>query len=529
MPTAYTSSVNQQVGATDERINYCRSPRGISAGSWGVWAGASGLVTITSNVADGPTSDLTTCASLAATLASGYTTFLAGTGDTSSSNLSVSSLYSTGAQPCTPGGKVAVSVWVKTGSVPSGSYLRAKMTFRDGNGTHLTSLYGSNVTPTASWQLITAVFTAPAGAEWGSCAVTWEALTASTPYAWKLTGWITSNDATAPTFFDALTPGARSGTLNGATVAYSPSPLTTAITTSIAKAAQHRSLTDTALRIQETVPPYLQGATDAHAVFIAAGNEIDRVDSAIEELLGTEGTPGELFPRHSVSLLGEWEAMLNIPTEPRKTTLERARTVTAVLQTLKSADSGTAWWSAMNTLIGANGWGYRVNGQTITLYLPYPKPLLAPPSGSTPTAAGTGSALSAGSYYYAVTAYDGYGETDPLTLTASALTVTAGQTVSLSWTAPTQGTPTGYYIYRGTSLTGMKRLVTTTSITGTTFQDTGYNNTGAIMPTASSTTPWMTTEVLRLARQLTPAHISIAQDYGSGFILGSSKLDYGVL
>jgi hypothetical protein len=60
------------------------------------------------------------------------------------------------------------------------------------------------------------------------------------------------------------------------------------------------------------------------------------------------------------------------------------------------------------------------------------------------------SALTAGTYYYYVTAENAYGETTP-SLEVSAA-VTAGQSITLSWiNGPNAETPFSYYIYRGTS------------------------------------------------------------------------------
>lgn len=133
-----------------------------------------------------------------------------------------------------------------------------------------------------------------------------------------------------------------------------------------------------------------------------------------------------------------------------------------------------------------------------------------------------GGTIATGTYYYAVTSVNAYGESNYAGGTTVALT--QGQRASLSWSAPANGTPDKYYVYRGTSLTNMQRL-TTTAITGTTFTDTGaYALAANLAPTSSTTLSDVAGTVLRIIRAVTPAHITVSSGYNAGFIMGVSKI-----
>jgi hypothetical protein len=292
-----------------------------------------------------------------------------------------------------------------------------------------------------------------------------------------------------------------------------------------------RSLTDTAQRTLDALPPYLYESVDVRGVLTALASEVDLLDKVLNAMVGTEDVSGEIFPLHSTStgtikFLPAWESLLNIPVDPTKSDNLRQANIQATLLALKNADSADVWKKSLDVLIGSGtAWSYTISQNALTLYLPFGVSLTGPQTPAATAGTGSGSTLTAGTYYYAVSAYNAYGET-AINAISSPVTATAGQQVNLTWTAPANGTATGYYIYRGSSAATMKRLVSTTpsAITTLSFSDKGYVNTGPIAPSASSTTPSQVREILRLARRITPAHITITQGYSSGFILDVSTL-----
>jgi len=286
-----------------------------------------------------------------------------------------------------------------------------------------------------------------------------------------------------------------------------------------------RTLTETTERLLGFIPPYYAEAVDAQGTMLAAANEIDFIDSKLDGLVGNNsGVPGEFFPLHANLLLSEWESVLSITTNVTRTNLQRISTIRAVLQTLKSADSAASWQNTFDQLVGQGLWSHLVNGaaSTITLYLPYGAPMSAPLS-FTFTVSGTGGTIPAATYFYAVTAANVYGETELLGGTSNAITL--GQKANIGWTAPSIGSPDQYYVYRGSSVSNMRRLITSSPITATSFVDTGAFALGAsLAPTTSSTTPPAAVEATNVARVITPAHIILSIGYTAGFIVGVSKI-----
>lgn len=294
-----------------------------------------------------------------------------------------------------------------------------------------------------------------------------------------------------------------------------------------------RTLSDTGERMLDALPPYYAETIDVRGVLDTAAAEIDSLDATINTFVGDDGEEGELFPKTSALLLGEWEKVFNLSPEPTQSLAQRRRTIEAILLSIKSSDSAESWVTTFNALIGG-GWAYAIDYDTytITMYLPYGPEMSAPRALGT-SIAGSDGLLPAGTYYYAVTAVNAYGESayeggDPVV-------VTSGQRVNLSWTAPSVGTPDQYYVYRGDSVDTMLRLDTPT-ITGTTFVDgsnatfplllnrSSFQTGGALAPTESSTQSVAAVTALRVARAVSPAHINIASGYLDGFILNVSKV-----
>ena len=293
-----------------------------------------------------------------------------------------------------------------------------------------------------------------------------------------------------------------------------------------------RVLSDVTERMLDTLPPYYASADDALGTLDTVAHEIALVDSEIEKLAGEDGG-GELFPLSSDTLLAEWETLFGLPTDPAKSVAQRRNVISALLTSLKSSDSAGIWESTLNTLIGS-GWSYRMDNATysLTLYLPF-GPEMTDPISLAASASGSGGSLAAGTYRYAVTAVNAYGESKYEN--SVSVVVSAGQSVQLSWSAPLIGVPDFYYIYRGDSVDTMRLLlaqpITTTSFTDgdsatfpLLFQDTALLMGEKLAPTVSSTQSAAAATIMRVARAITPAHINLSVGYTQGFILDVSKV-----
>ena len=148
---------------------------------------------------------------------------------------------------------------------------------------------------------------------------------------------------------------------------------------------------------------------------------------------------------------------------------------------------------------------------------------MSAPLSFTFTVSGTGGTIPAATYFYAVTAANIYGETELLGGTSNAITL--GQNANIGWTAPAIGSPDEYFVYRGSSVSNMRRLITPSPITTTSLVDAGAFTLGAsLAPTVSSTTPPAAVEATNVARAITPAHIILSIGYTEGFIVGVSKI-----
>ena len=107
--------------------------------------------------------------------------------------------------------------------------------------------------------------------------------------------------------------------------------------------------------------------------------------------------------------------------------------------------------------------------------------LLAAPAGLTVTASGTGGTLAAGGHFWIVTAVNANGETTKSN-EVNATTTGSTSSAALSWTAVNGAT--SYNIYRGTATTAENVLVTT--VTGTSYTDTGAAGTSVTPPTTNT-------------------------------------------
>lgn len=109
---------------------------------------------------------------------------------------------------------------------------------------------------------------------------------------------------------------------------------------------------------------------------------------------------------------------------------------------------------------------------------------LLPPGFLTASGAGTGGTLTAGTYYYVVTAINAAGET---VRSAEAQATVTGSTslVVLGWNGVTGAT--GYKVYRGTATGGENKLIATiNSATTESYIDTGAAGTSATPPVSNT-------------------------------------------
>lgn len=271
-------------------------------------------------------------------------------------------------------------------------------------------------------------------------------------------------------------------------------------------------LTDTARRLLDGLPPFLQGAVDVQGSMDALAMELDRLEARMTAVL--DG----FFPLKAVEYLFVWEALLGLPMNPPDKTLAQRRvSVLGFLQGL-SAQSRLSWQDAMTKLIGTS-WSYQEHNPndnatppagTVRITIPFTDIINVP--GGLTSVASAGGAFAAGTYFWAVTAANFYGET-----TASATVtraVTASQRVTLDWNDVPGAT--GYRVYRGTSASDL-RLVA--AAPASTYIDTG-TATSAPVPSTNNTDSFKAYEVKLLARKITPAHLELQFYYDSAFIVG---------
>lgn len=110
-------------------------------------------------------------------------------------------------------------------------------------------------------------------------------------------------------------------------------------------------------------------------------------------------------------------------------------------------------------------------------------PATQPPVQAAPSTATTGGTLTAGTYYYVITALNSGGETTQSN-EVSQVTTGATSTITLSWASVAGAT--GYNIYRGTAA-GLENAQFTVGAV-TTYTDTGTAGTAASPPATNSFT-----------------------------------------
>jgi hypothetical protein len=273
----------------------------------------------------------------------------------------------------------------------------------------------------------------------------------------------------------------------------------------------------------DLLPPFLATAIDAQAILDVLAREIKRIDEAKENLRDN------FYPQRGEDYLKVWEDLLGLTVEPLDKTLnQRRNSIAAFLAGLKAGGSGDAWEESLTRLIGT-GWSYEEHDPddggspdpyVVKVTIPFGSPLDAPENVAA-TGSNTGGTLAAGTYHYAVTAINSYGETTASTIDTA---TTSGSTGSVTVDWDVVDGATGYRVYRGTSA-GTLRLVTTILNSATdTYLDDGDATTMAAPPTVNTTSSPQAYEAKRLARQITPAHIELIFAYGEGFILGISRL-----
>lgn len=272
------------------------------------------------------------------------------------------------------------------------------------------------------------------------------------------------------------------------------------------------------------LPPFEQDSIDIQGVVGVIANELSRVEQARTDLISN------FFPASSSALLHIYEQLLGLPPDPPHLSLaERQQIVIAFFLKLKSQGTGLEWEAAMTKLVG-NNWTYREHdpadvgsppAYTVLIRLPYSGAASVPTSlAAVQGAPGT---LVAGTYYYALTSTTAFGST--VACAPVAVTIAASKSVNLTW-APL-GTPvSGFNVYRGFSPTSLKLIG---SATVNAFTDDGSGTPGLAPPTVDSSYSIQTAAALKLARQITPAHLALTAGYSAGFIIGVSLIGIDVL
>lgn len=279
-------------------------------------------------------------------------------------------------------------------------------------------------------------------------------------------------------------------------------------------------LADTTKVLLDSFPPFMQDSYDVQAVMDVAARELDRFESAKDQVVLN------FFPQTSDLLLVFYELMLGLGGAAAKTTAQRRTSVLAFLQKISSSGSGLSWEANVSALIGS-AWSYAEHNpadgssppaNTIKVTLPFSGPIGAP-TGLVATPSGSGGTLTAATYHYEVTAVNAYGETPP---SASVPAVTSGTTssVGLAWTAVVGAA--SYNVYRGT---GAGALMIEANVGTNSYTDTGAVTPGGGSPPVADTTASVQTyEAGLLLRAITPAHLFLTFGYGAGFIVGISRM-----
>jgi hypothetical protein len=278
-----------------------------------------------------------------------------------------------------------------------------------------------------------------------------------------------------------------------------------------------------ARQMLEDLPPFEQGSYDIQAVFHALAEEYELFETTLASLRQS------FWPDRDVSNLALFEILLNLSVDPPdKSDAQRVNSVIAFYRKLKGSAAGVDWVETMNELIGT-GWTYQEHDPddplgpdpgVLDLTIPFADPI-DPPSGFGVTGSTASGTLPVGTYWYAVSATNFYGETPP----SAALSATIGSAghVALDWNAVTGAT--GYRIYRGASASTLKRLDTGMEVTDSDYEDDGTGTITTLVSTNTNTTgSFQSREARALARKITPAHLELTFGFDAGFILGSSEL-----
>jgi hypothetical protein len=273
-------------------------------------------------------------------------------------------------------------------------------------------------------------------------------------------------------------------------------------------------------RLLDDLPPFVASDNTVQAALHAMALEIKRLDEARDLV------QRNLWPQTASELLSVYEGFLNLSIAPPDKTLEQRRTtVLAYLQSLSSSGAGSQFQRNLSALIGSN-WSYLEHdpddgntpaGNVLAINLPFTE-AMAPPIGVSAVAGAGGSGdMLADTYRYAVTARNFFGETTVSEQVQT--TVPADGSATISWAA--REGATSYSIYRGFFVNALHRIGT---VTGLSFVDDGTVGEMEPPPTQNSTESFQAQEAFRLARKITPAHLDLQFNYGSGFIIGVGKI-----
>lgn len=281
-------------------------------------------------------------------------------------------------------------------------------------------------------------------------------------------------------------------------------------------------LSDRTQLLLEDLPPFLQQSYDIQACLDVVARELDRIETA-KDLLRNN-----FWPSIGTDFIELYELLLSLSVDPPdKTLTQRQNTVLAFYESIKSQGTGLEWQAQITKLIGT-GWSYAEHdpddpgspdAYIIEMTIPFTSPI---PSPSDLNAVNSGSGtIAAGTYYYAVSAANFYGETPPSAV--ASVTVSGSEAVDLDWTASADGST--YRIYRGSSPSTLRRLDLGMTLSANSYTDDGTATPTTIPPTNTNTTgSYQSHEARALARLITPAHIQLDFGYEPGFILGSSEL-----
>lgn len=277
-------------------------------------------------------------------------------------------------------------------------------------------------------------------------------------------------------------------------------------------------LSPTTKRLLSDLPPFVQDSTDAQGTMDALAMELDRIDAAIREIAQS------FFPHAAETYLHIWEMVLGIAENPPdKTLAQRQASAAAFMQALNSNGTGIEWQAAMTEAIGS-GWTYEEHipgdpgsppENVIRITIPY-SPELDPPANLVATVGGGGT-LAAGTYHYAVTAANFYGETT--ISNEDDVTVGASGSVELEWDDVPGATQ--YRVYRRTGAATF-RLIEVVATSD--FEDAGEALGTEGPPTTNTSQSFYAYEAALLARRITPAHLGLIFGYDAGFLIGISQI-----